>query len=54
MLVLIDETRGLKKRMEGGDCGKMFGAHGRDELNNNGERLLMCAKEHKLALTNIF
>ena len=31
-----------------------FVAYGRDELNNNGKRLLSLASDNKLALTNTF
>ena len=41
--------------MEGCDDGKVLGAYGRHELNNNGEPLLIFAKDNKLgALTNTF
>ena len=40
--------------MEGCDDGRVFGAYGRDELNNNGKRLLSLASDNKLALTNTF
>ena len=32
----------------------MLGAYGRDELNDNGKRLLTFATDHKLTLTNTF
>ena len=40
--------------MEGCDDGRVLGAYGRDELNNNGKRLLSLASDNKLALTNTF
>ena len=40
--------------MEGCDDGRALGAYGRDELNNNGKRLLPLASDNKLALTNTF
>ena len=38
--------------MEGCDDGRVLGTNGRDELNNNGKRLLSLASDNKLALTN--
>ena len=38
--------------MEGCDDGRVLGAYGRDELNNNGKRLLSLTSDNKLALTN--
>ena len=32
----------------------MLGAYGRDELNDNGKRLLNFVADNKLAITNIF
>ena len=40
--------------MEGCDDGRVLGAYGRDELNNNGKRLLPLASDNKLTLTNTF
>ena len=40
--------------MEGCDDGRVLGTNGRDELNNNGKRLLSLASDNKLALTNTF
>ena len=40
--------------MEVFDDSRMLGAYKRDELNNNGKRLLSLASDNKLALTNTF
>ena len=40
--------------MEGCDDGRVLGAYGRDELNNNGKRLPSLASDKTLALTNTF
>ena len=40
--------------MDGCGDGRVLGAYGRDELNNNDKRLLTFAKDNKLALTNTF
>ena len=40
--------------MEVCDDSGMLGAYKRDELNNNGKRLLSLASDNKLALTNTF
>ena len=37
--------------MDGCGDGRVLGAYGRGELNNNGKRLIF-AKDNKLALTN--
>ena len=40
--------------MEGCDDGRVLGAYGRNELNDNGKRLLSLAADNKLALSNTF
>ena len=40
--------------MEGCDDGWVLGVYGRDELNDNGKRLLSLASDNKLALTYTF
>ena len=37
LLVLIDANARTGKRIEGCDDGRVLGAYGRDELNNNGK-----------------
>ena len=54
LFVLIDANARTGKRMEGCDDGRALGAYGRDELTNNGKRLLSLASDNKLALTNTF
>ena len=54
LFVLIDANARTGKRIEGCDDGRVLGAYGRDELNNNGQRLLSLASDNKLALTNTF
>ena len=54
LLVLMDAnartgTRGIKWTDK-----KVLGAYGRDELNDNGERLLTHATDIKLALVNTY
>ena len=44
LFVVIDANAWTRKRMEVYDDGKVLGAHGRDELNKNGEHLLIFAK----------
>ena len=52
LFVLVDANARTGKRMSGCGDGRVLGAYGRDELNNNGKRLLTFAKDNKLALTN--
>ena len=40
--------------MEGCIDDRVLGAYGRDELNDNGKRLLSLVSDNKLALTNTF
>ena len=54
LFALIDATARTRKRMEVFDDSRMLGAYKRDELNNNGKRLLSLASDNKLALTNTF
>ena len=54
LFVLRDANAWTRKRMGGCFDGEALGAYGRDELNNNGERLLIFAKDNTLALTNTF
>ena len=54
MFVLVDANARTGKRMDGCGDGRVLGAYGRDELNNNGKRLLTFAEDNKLALTNTF
>ena len=54
LFVLMDANAWTGKRMETCDDGRMLGAYGRDELNNNGKRLLPFASDDKLAFTNTF
>ena len=52
--VLVDANVRTGKRMDGCGDGRVLGAYGRDELNNNGKRQLTFAKDNKLALTKTF
>ena len=54
LFVLVGANARTGKRMDGCGEGRVLGAYGRDELNNNGKRLLTFAKDNKLALTNTF
>ena len=54
LFVLIDANARTGKRMEGCDDGRVLGAYGRDDLNNNGKRLLSLALDNKLALTKLY
>ena len=54
LFVLKDANARTGKRMEECDDGTVLGAYGRDELNNNGNRLLSLASDNKLAVTNTF
>ena len=54
--MLMDANARTGEKMEGGrteDDG-VLGAYGRDELNDNGERLLNFTTDNKLAVTNTF
>ena len=54
VFVLTDANARTGKRGEGGGeaDNKVFGAYGRDKLNENGKLLLSFAEENKLALLN--
>ena len=54
--VLMDANArtGEKIEGEGREDDGLLGAYGRDELNNNGKRLLNFATDNKLAVTNTF
>ena len=54
LFVLVDANARTGKRMSGCGDGRVLGAYGRDELNNNGKTLLAFAKDNKLDLTNMF
>ena len=54
LFVLINANTRTGKRMEGCDDGRVLGAYGRDELNNNGKRLMSLALDNKFGLTNAF
>ena len=54
MFGLVDANARTGKRMDGCGDGRVLGAYGRDELNNNGNHLLTFTKDNKLALTNAF
>ena len=54
LFVLIDANARTGKRMEGCDDCRVLGEYGRDELNNNGKRLLSLALDNKLALTKLY
>ena len=54
LLVLMDANARTGKRESACASSKEMGAYGRDELNNNGERLLLHAADNKLALLNTF
>ena len=51
LFVLMDANERTGKRMEGCDDGRVLGAYGRDELNNNGKRLLSLASGNKFSRT---
>ena len=57
LFVLMD-TNARTGRRGGGKLGseefKVLGAYGRDNLNDNGERLLLLSANHELALLNTF
>ena len=52
LLVLMDANARIGMRGIGWIDSKVFGAYGRDDLNDNGERLLTHAADNKLALLN--
>ena len=60
LFVLMDANARTGLKIEGqrteddGDDDGVLGAYGRDELNNNGKRLLNFATDNKLAVTNTF
>ena len=54
LFVLVDANARTGKGMEGCDDDRVLGAYGRDELNDNGRRLLTFASDNKLAPTNTF
>ncbi|CAM9451938.1 unnamed protein product, partial [Ascophyllum nodosum] len=57
LFVLVDVNARTGKRRKGGvesKKNKIFGAHGRDTLNHNGELLMFFAKTHDLAIVNTF
>ena len=56
IFVLMDANArtGEKVEEERTEDDGVLGAHGRDELNNNGKRLLNFATDNKLAVTNTF
>ena len=54
LLLLMNANAGTGTRIEGCDDGRVLGAYGRDESNNNGKRLSLLASDNKLALTNTF
>ena len=54
LFVLMDANARTGKRQSGCADIKVLGAYGRDELNDNGERLLLHAADNKLALLNTF
>ena len=56
IFVLMDANArtGEKIEGEGTEDDRVLGAYGRDELNNNGKRLVNFATDNKLAVTNTF
>ena len=54
LLVLVDANARTGIRGIGWTDGKVSGAYGRDELNDNGKRLLIHATDNKLALLNTY
>ena len=57
LFVLMDANARTGEKIEGEgteDDGVLGPAYGRDELNNNGKRLLNFATDNKLAVTNTF
>ena len=51
LFALTDASARTGKRMDGCDDGGVLGAYGRDELNNNGKRLLSLASGNKFSRT---
>ena len=54
LFVLMGANPRTGKRQSGCADSKVLGAYGRDELNDNGERLLLHAAGNKLVLLNTF
>ena len=54
LLLLMDANARTGMRGIGWTDSKVLGAYGRDELNDNGERLLIPATGNKLALLNTY
>ena len=54
LLVLIDANARTGMRGVGWTNSNVLGAYGRDELNDNGERVLIHATDNKLALLNTY
>ena len=54
VLLIIEANARTGKRIEGCDDGRVLGAYGRDDLNDNGKRLLTLASDNKLVITNTF
>ena len=54
LFVFIDANARTGNRMEGCDDVRVLRAYGRDELNNNGKRLMSLALDNKFGLTNAF
>ena len=57
LFVLMDDNARTGRREKGGvgsKDNKMFGAYGRDTLNDNGDLLLSFANNHDLAIVNTF
>ena len=56
LFVLMDANARTGEKIEGErtEDDRVLGAYGRDELNNNGKRLLNFATDNKLAVTNTF
>ena len=54
LLVLMDANAPTGMRGIGWTDSKVLGAYGRDELNDNGERLLIHATDNKLGLLKTY
>ena len=54
LLVLMDANARTGKRGIGWTDSRFLGAYGRDELNDNGERVLIHATDNKLTLLNTY
>ena len=56
LFVLMDANARIGRKEKGGVGRKdnIYGAYGRDTLNDNGELLLSFAKNHDLAIVNTF